>query len=237
MSRRRSVQAFALALAVGSALLAACGSPSYEYVRNTEAKTAFKVPHGWTLFDEAAMQGDAQGQLASAPDPVEWLVGFDADPAPAREHVLSLAAGSDTTYPHGIAGVYSLSTEARDNVNLTELRNLIIPIDSIRDQVGSEALNLIAYDDHLEIDGFRGLHFEAQVSISALEFVLGDGAVAGGDGSSVLLSDDYLHINQTAYMDPSTDKVYLMVVVCSADCYERNRADIETVVDSWAVIA
>lgn len=235
MTRRpRPFPASLLTIAVAWTSLAACGSPSYEYVRNTEAKTAFKVPHEWTLFDKATMQGDPPGAQASAPDTVEWLVGLDADPSPAREHVLSLDGGYDTPFPQGMAVVYQLSTQVRDRVNLELLRNLLIPIDQIRDDVGVEAINMIAYDDHLDVDGFRGLHLEAQVSISALETVEG---IAGAGSSSLPLSDDYLHINQTAYMDPTTDKVYVLALLCSADCYARNRSDIETVVNSWAVIA
>ncbi|MEX1264206.1 MAG: hypothetical protein WEE66_09800 [Actinomycetota bacterium] len=232
---RRVCLASLLVVAVASTGLVACGSPSYEYVRNTEAKTAFKVPHDWTLFDEATMQGDPPGAQASTPDTAEWLVGLDADPSPAREHVLSLAGGYDTAFPQGMAAVYQLSTQARDRVNLELLRNLLIPIDQIRDDVGVEAVTMISYDDRLDVDGFRGLHLEAQISISALESVVG--IVGGAGDASVLVSDDYLHINQTAYMDPSTDKVYILAVLCSADCYARNHGDIETVVNSWAVIA
>ena len=43
----------------------------------------------------------------------------------------------------------------------------------------------------------------------------------------MLVDDDYLHINQTAYVDPSSDKVYFLAVLCSAECYGRNRGDIE----------
>ena len=232
---RRPFLASLLTIAVAWTSLAACGSPSFEYVRNTEAKTAFKVPHEWTLFDEAVMQGDPSGVQASTPDTAEWLVGLDADPSPAREHVLSLDGGYDTAFPQGIAGVFRLSTLARDRVDLEELRNLLIPIDQILDEVGVEAVSMIAYDDRLDVDGFRGLHLEAQISMSALETVVG---IGGGAGSaSVLVNDDYLHINQTAYIDSGTDKVYLLAVLCSADCYARNHGDIETVVNSWAVIA
>ncbi len=234
--RHRRFPAPVLALAACSSLFIACGSPSYEYVRNTEARTAFKVPIEWTVFDEATMKGDTGGVQASTPDPVEWLVGLDGDPSPAREHVLNLAGGYATTYPQGIAGVYRLSTQVRDRVNLTELRNLIVPIDQIRDEVGDQALEVKAYDDRLDTDGFRGLHFEAQVSISALETVLGVDGGGSREVSSTLLDDDYLHINQTVYMDPSADRVYILAVLCSADCYARNRGDIESVVDSWAVI-
>ncbi len=224
-----------LTVAAATSFLAACGSPDYEYVRNTEARTAFKVPIEWTVFDEATMLGETTGPSASTPDPIEWLVGLDGDPSPSRDHVLSLTTGYDTVHPQGIAGVYRLSSNVRDRVNLSVLRNLILPIDQVRDEVGAEALNVLAYDDRLDEDGFQGLHFETQVSMSALEFVLGESG--GGDDPPTILDDDYLHINQTAYIDPSSDKVYILAVLCSAECYSRNRGDIDTVVNSWAVIA
>jgi len=181
------------------------------------------------------MLGETTGPGASTPDPIEWLVGLDGDPSPSRDHVLSLATGYDTAHPQGIAGVYRLSSSVRDRVNLTLLRNLILPLHQVRDEVGAEALNMIAYDDRLDEDGFQGLHFEVQVSMSALEFVLGE---SGADEDPpTLLDDDYLHINQTAYVDPSSDKVYILAVLCSAECYGRNRGDIDTIVNSWAVIA
>jgi hypothetical protein len=232
---KHRLPALALTVVAAASFLAACGSPEYEYVRNTEARTAFKVPTDWTVFDEATMLGETAGPGASTPDPIEWLVGLDGDPAPSRDHVLSLASGYDTVHPQGIAGVYRLSSTVRDQVNLQVLRNLILPIDQVRDDVGAEALNMIAYDDRLDQDGFQGLHFEAQVSMSALEFVLG--ASGDGDDPPTLLDDDYLHINQTAYVDPSSDKVYILAVLCSADCYARHRGDIDTIVNSWAVIA
>ena len=43
-------------------------------------------------------------------------------------------------------------------------------------------------------------------------------------------------MTQTAYMDPAIDKVYFLAVLCEADCYGRNRGDIESMVDSWTVI-
>ena len=229
MNRHRFAPASALLVAV-STILAACGSPSYEYVRNTEAKTAFKVPIGWTVFDEATLQGETAGPPANTPDPVEWLIGLDADPSPAVENVMNRAAYF-SDYPQGIAVVLRLTAEQRDGINYGALRNLIVPVDQIQDQVGREAVQLLAYDDRIEKDGFRGLHFEAQIWASALE---GDTATGG---STVFFDDRFVHISQTAYLDPESDKVYVLAVLCSAECFGRNRGDIESVIDSWAVIA
>ncbi|MGH2540285.1 MAG: hypothetical protein ACRDGK_07170 [Actinomycetota bacterium] len=219
-----------LLLGAGLAMvLASCGSPSYEYVRNTEARTAFKIPMEWTVFDEAALQGEAAGPPVNTPDPVEWLVGLDGHPSPAIAHVLGQGA-YDSDYPQGIAAVLRLTTQQRDGINLGALRNLIVPIDQIQDQVGREAVQVLAYDDRLDKDGFHGLHFEAQVWATALEN-------PGATGSSVLFDDRFVQISQTAYLDPASDKVYVLAVLCSAECFSRNRGDIESVINSWAVIA
>jgi hypothetical protein len=229
MTRRRSVPACAAALAVAT-ILAACGSPSYEYVRNAEAKTAFKVPIEWTVFDEATLQGETAGPPVNTPDPVEWLIGIDGDPSPDVGNVMN-QRGYFSDYPQGIAVVLRLTAEQRDGINYGALRNLIVPIDQIQDQVGREAVQLLAYDDRIEKDGFRGLHFEAQIWASALE-----GNTSTG-GTDVFFDDRFVHISQTAYMDPASDKVYVLAVLCSAECFGRNRGDIESVIDSWAVIA
>ncbi len=210
-------------------VLASCGSPSYEYVRNTEARTAFKVPIEWTVFDEAALQGEAAGPPVNTPDPVEWLVGLDGHPSPAIDHVLGQGA-YDSDYPQGIAAVLRLTAQQRDGINLGALRNLIVPIDQIQDQVGREAVEVLAYDDRLDKDGFRGLHFEAQIWASALEN-------PGASGGSVLFDDRFVQISQTAYLDPASDKVYVLAVLCSAECFSRNSGDIRSVIESWAVIA
>jgi hypothetical protein len=222
--------ALALTVAAATSLLGACGSPDYEYVRNTEARTAFKVPIEWTVFDEATLQGEQAGPPVDTPDPVQWLIGLDADPSPTVEHVLT-QGGYYSDYPQGIAAVLQLTAQQRDGINYGALRNLILPIDQIQDQVGREAVQVLAYDDRIEKDGFRGLHMEAQIWASALE---GDVAT---DGGSILFDDRFVQISQTAYMDPASDKVYVLAVLCSAECYSRNRGDIESVIDSWAVIA
>lgn len=226
-ARARGVLGLILATAV---LLASCGESSHRYVRNTEQRTAFKVPRDWTLFDESQMlgQADAPGQ-ASTPDPREWLVGFDADPAPSVDHVTGGSGELATDYPAGIAGVFRLSSQQRDQISIGQLRNVIIPVDSIIEQVGQEAVQILAYDDRLLQDGYRGLHIEFQVLESALAQV--------GGASTPFLNDTYVQVSQTAYFDDTTERVYVLAVMCSADCFNRNRGDIEAAVDSWTVLS
>jgi hypothetical protein len=224
------LRALVSTVAAATSILGACGSPDYEYVRNTEARTAFKVPIEWTVFDEATLQGEQGGPPVDTPDPVEWLIGLDAHPSPTVEHVLT-QTGYYSDYPQGIAAVLRLTTQQRDGINFGALRNLIVPIDSIQDRVGREAVAFLSYDDRVVKDGFRGLHFEAQIWASALE----SDVTAGGP--NVFFDDRFVQMSQTAYMDPASDKVYVLAVLCSAECYGRNRGDIESVINSWAVIA
>src|SRR5512132_3393798 len=45
-----------------SFVLAACSPPEYRYVRDTSTRTAFRVPTAWTIYDEATVLGEIQGQ-------------------------------------------------------------------------------------------------------------------------------------------------------------------------------
>ena len=92
-----------VAIVAGAATLAACGSASYEYVRNTEARTAFKVPIEWTVFDEATLQGEPAGPPVNTPDPVEWLIGLDGHPSPTVEHVLAQGGYYARLHQHQLA--------------------------------------------------------------------------------------------------------------------------------------
>jgi hypothetical protein len=37
-------------------------------------------------------------------------------------------------------------------------------------------------------------------------------------------------------VDADTSRVYYLAVLCSAECFNRNRSDIEAIVDSWTVL-
>ena len=39
-----------------------------------------------------------------------------------------------------------------------------------------------------------------------------------------------------ALVDAETSQVYLIAVLCSASCYQRNSSDISSIVDSWTVL-
>lgn len=208
------------------ALLASCGEPQYKYVRNTNARTAFRVPTPWTVFDERAISGT--DSATDTPDNVDWLVGIDADPSPQLGHLFPTSYATD--YPQGVAAVLTLTGESRDGASLGALRNLIIPVDQIGDEVGADAVRILAYDDAMVREGYRGLHMVVQVQATALA------SAASADGGPGFLADDYVQMNQIALLDDSTEHAYILALLCSADCYSRNRSDIESAIDSWTVL-
>jgi hypothetical protein len=210
------------------ALLISCSAPEYKYVRNTEARTAFRVPTPWTVFDEAAISG--VDTATDTPDNLDWLVGIDADPAPQIGHIFPTSYATD--HPQGVAAVLTLTGESRDAASLGALRNLIIPVDQIQDDVGTDAVRILTYDDHLIRDGYRGLHMIVQVQSSALA---ADAATQGGEGPG-FLANDYVQLNQITLLDDSTEHAYVLALLCNADCYARNRSDIESAIDSWTVL-
>jgi hypothetical protein len=210
------------------ALLASCAAPEYKYVRNTEVRTAFRVPTPWTVFDETQISG--VDSTTETPDNVDWLVGIDADPTPQLGHIFPTSYATD--HPQGVAAVLTLTGESRDGASLGALRNLIIPVDQISDEVGTDAVRILVYDDRLIRDGYRGLHMIVQVQSSALS---ADAASEDGGGPGFLASD-YVQLNQVALLDDSTEHAYILALLCSADCYARNRSDIESAIDSWTVL-
>jgi len=215
-------------------LLAACSGTKFEYVRSTQTKTAFKVPGGWTVFDKATFLGEAPGAQATTPDPIEWLVAIDGDPSPSVNHVLGgSTADYATDYPQGLAVVLRLTPEDRDAANFAAIRNLIIPIDTIQQELGSDSVQILSYDDRIVRDGFRGIHVVYQVRESALA---GAGAAAGTPASDPgFLSSAFVQVNQIGLLANNTDRVHMMAIMCSADCYQRNTSAIESAVNSWTV--
>lgn len=234
-----------LSLVVAAAVpLAACAEPSHEYVRNTDLRAAFRVPVAWTTFDEGDVLGTPPGPQPDVPDPVQWLVGIDGNPQPAPEHVQLSVATLTADHPVGLVLVQDLSFVERDEASLSYLRNFLLPVDQLL-QDDSDA-RVLSYEETVDEDGVQGVHLVFQfraaslAELSATEPVGEDPtglqtALLGGQGVGVL-SPEFVQVDQAAYLDAQSDRVYFMAVMCDATCYARDRSDIEATLDSWTVI-
>jgi hypothetical protein len=250
MHRRSSVLVTLAGLLALSFVLSACSPPQYRYVRDSSTKTAFRIPTAWTTYDEAAVLGEVAGQqTGDQPDPIRWLVGMDGDPSASVGHILN-GADLATDYPQGIAIVQQLSFVERDSESLSYLRNYMFPIDQLI-QNESNA-KVVTYNDEVQKGTLRGLHMVISFRESALADARAAAAAAGtggapavnsdklqrallgGSGTSVL-TPGFVEFDQAAYVDDATHNVYLVIMLCSSECYQRNRAQIEGTVDSWTV--
>ena len=228
-------------LMVLAVLSASCSGPHYEYVRNTSLRTAFKVPVDYTLYDKQTVLGEPSGPQASTPDPIQWLVGIDGDPSPTVSHILDPST-LDTDYPQGIALVQGYSFDDRDQSSFRSLRDYLFPVTAlIQDPNNAQVLS---YDDRIDRDGVRGVHVVFQFRTSALASAQADATTTttdlqrvllGGQGAA-LLSPDYVTVEQVSLVDAETSRVYYLAVLCSAECYDRNRSEIQSIIDSWTVV-
>lgn len=251
VSHRSPALVAAAGILAGSFLVGACSAPEYRYVRDSSTRTAFRIPTGWTTYDEATVLGELNGSpQGDQPNPIQWLVGVDGDPSASVAHVLN---GSDlgTDYPQGIVVVQDLSFVERDYASINYLRNFLFPIDQlIQNESNAE---VVSYDDEIHDGGLRGLHMVVSFRASALADARQAAAAAagtqgsapsdadtlqrallGGAGTGVL-SPDFIELDQKALIDDSSHKLYLVIMLCSSGCYQRNRAQIEGAVDSWTV--
>lgn len=200
----------ALAVVVACAAAAAgCGGSGYQYVTNREAGTYFKVPEDWELFH---VDADDRPEALAPERP--WQVIFDADPAPSRDHISEDAPG----HPVGFAQVYPFGSEGgRSAVSLGSLRALLLggqadPLALIED--GNENVELVDYDDVVDDDGHHGNRIIVNLKQQ--------------DGT-------FVTVGQIAMVDPATTHVYRLLVTCEAACFDRNRTEIDRVLDSWTI--
>ena len=175
-----------------------------------------------------------------------WLVGLDADPQPTATHVLDPKT-LDTDYPQGVALVQTYSFDDRDTSSFNALRNYLFPVDSLLQDPNSA--QVVTYDDTIDQRRVRGVHIVFQFRRARSRRAQADAQAAATNGTASdlqrtllggtaasLLSPDYVTVSQTALVSVDTNRVYYIAVLCSAACYDRNKADIESTVSSWTVL-
>ena len=209
--RATRLVAAATSAALTAALLAACSS-GYRYVKSSSARTYFKVPSAWKLYNEdtifRAQSKDVSPEQAAASKSSQWIVAFDGAPRPLLAHVLSERSSS----PMGFARVRTLSPDERDTFSLASLRNEVNALDDMSATGDVEPLL------SKEITRPGGLHGTRLID-------------------NVRQNGVWVTFDQTALVDSGTHTLYLLLVGCEAHCYLAHRKVIDQVVDSWTVKA
>ncbi|MEA3077116.1 MAG: hypothetical protein QOF60_2024 [Actinomycetota bacterium] len=199
----------ALALAVVVALgTAGCGGlhrSGYQFVRSPKTGTYLKVPDDWTVFS----QREIERYLAKAA-PERKLDGFQfITTFDAGEHP-SVAFDPASTAPAGVVRVRPLSPDERDIASFNTIRNELF------DMQGTDGAEITPTSTkEVQQDGVRG----QRIVFNRTDPLLGTSAT----------------IDQTILVDKTTSRLYLLVVGCRPDCYERNKKAIDTVVTSLTI--
>jgi hypothetical protein len=207
---------FAALVAVVGLLLVACQPSGFTYIRNMEHGAYVKFPSAWHYFDdkdilarEAQAAGLTPGRTKQL-DELQWAVAFDADPNPSLDHLFSEPNG----YPIGYVRVRRLGDKERDQYSLASLRNEFIPFDTIA-QLNLGRIETVESPKELtKPDGLRGLHMRFTIR-----------SLTGG----------VFTYDQTAYVDAATQKVYLLAIGCTVECFKKHRAEIDQIAASWTI--
>lgn len=214
-------------LALGAFLLsvAACGEPSYRYVSNKQLGNYFKVPRGWNAIDltdsEAADRPEELKTGAVSDLWVVKLVGTPPPPDPKTGAAETSAPILAFHTPSGVAQVTSLDGATRQAMSLERLRITLSPVAGV---------------DPLAAPPDAGIEVVNVVGLSALDpDVIGMRVVmnhaVGKEGDQVVWETR----DQSIVFDDVKGLVYIIDIRCSAECYKRESAKIEDIVNSWTV--
>ena len=198
---------------VGVLALAAvsCGSNKYRYISNSDEGAFLRIPSSWELYDVGDEQPTDRPAPLTVSDDGAWTVAFDASPQPSPDHI-GERAPTDVV---GLVQIVPLSREARDRLSFKSMRATLLggtdPLDVA--QQGDPDLELILFEP---VD--RGP-------------VHGDRTVV-----NIRNSDDaWVTLDQTVFTNEDSSRVYRLLVVCEASCYQENRSTIDAIVESWQV--
>jgi hypothetical protein len=211
-----------VAAVVTGLALAACSGSGYTYVKNSDEGAYFKVPDDWTLFDEGDIiqpGGDLSAVQAADLQSRVWLRGFDAsgDPSPANVFTDT----SDT--PRGYAQVRTLTREERDSIDAVALRSFGFPTDETT---------------KLPIDPVQYVKAQPDGPIRLLELdetVVKPGGLHGARVTAYVDGDVPYVFSHTTLVDPSTTRLYIFTVGCSATCWQTNQDLLLEIADSWTL--
>jgi hypothetical protein len=203
-----------MALLIGVvALLSACGQSDYTFVGSGADHVFVKVPSTWRGYSETTILKAIGLDGTPSAKSFRWLAGYDSSARPQLGHILA----GVPSQPVVLTYVRELSAQTRDQFSLQALRNARYPIDELANK---DQGDMISHKD-LVLDG--GLHGAQDVF-----------DITGGIGE-ISASNAALMVNQVGILDPATKKLYLLVISCSAVCYEHNKGTIEEIARSYSV--
>jgi len=197
-------------------IVSACGAPQYTYVASSDSHAFFKVPGGWHKISDSALAHALQGGSSSAEPVGVWSAGYDGSAAPSASHVF----GAVVPQPFAFALVEPLSSTASASMSYNQLRDIFLPVTSASRQNAAQS-------------GFPLTKFQ----------LLRNTVLTQGQGvHGVRVTFDYTFPNgtadtfdQVALTNADSTEIYLLVLHCTAACYQQHHSEIDTVMQSFTV--
>ena len=212
--RKGGLVAAAMLTMLLAALVSACGAPAYTYVTNSDAHTYFKVPRDWQKIDNKELAKAISGGATLPPS--VWTVGYDANPRPAAQDVLSPKASK----PFAYAVVEQVNEQTSSILSYNLLRDFFLPVtDDARKTAANDGFSLTGFKLIRSSvltpgQGFHGVR-------ETFDYTYPDGSVNTFD--------------QVALTDADSTKVYVLLIHCLATCYSSDAKQIDSVMKSFTV--
>jgi len=204
----------ALLLASLTLMLTAC-APSKQYAGSKKDGAFFTVPNQWREISNAALNKE-EGKTKNQNDldrlsMVTYQVGFSTSKTLTAREVFQLAPSNE---PVVFARFRNLFPEERNAISLNLLRDVILPVTSYQDGSKTNDRNFQLIDDQEVVE-------------------------KGGRGVKLVYSFDYdgvnETINQTALYSNDQSKIYIFIVRCSTECYNKNAKTLDQIIKSFTV--
>jgi hypothetical protein len=210
---RRPVNAFlGIALVLG---LTGCGESSKLYPASKSEGVYFSVPTNWKALSTASLnkyeKESTEPEGAARQALVKWQIAYTTNKKLKVSEVFNLTAPSQ---PLVFARVRDLESSEINSVSYNTLRDVIVPVTQIIEGDDPSAPDFqILVDQEVVQKGARGVQTVYSFSIDGKEQT----------------------INQTSLMSNDRTTMYIFVVRCTTECYNKNKKKIEEIVSSFTV--
>ena len=210
--KRSVIALLGIALVLG---LTGCGESSKLYPASKSEGVFFSVPTNWKALSTASLnkyeKESTEPEGAARQALVKWQIAYTTNKKLKAAEVFNLTAPSK---PLAFARVRDLESSEINSVSYNTLRDVIVPVTQIIEGDDPSAPDFqILVDQEVVQKGARGVQTVYSFSIDGKEQT----------------------INQTSLMSNDRTKLYIFVVRCTTECYNKNKKKIEEIVSSFTV--
>jgi hypothetical protein len=210
--KRPVIALLGIALVLG---LTGCGESSKLYPASKSEGVFFSVPTNWKALSTASLnkyeKESTEPEGAARQALVKWQIAYTTNKKLKASEVFNLTA---PTKPLAFARVRDLENSEINSVSYNTLRDVIVPVTQIIEGEDPSAPDFqILVDQEVVQKGARGVQTVYSFSIDGKEQT----------------------INQTSLMANDRTKLYIFVVRCTTECYNKNKKKIEEIVSSFTV--